>query len=73
MTREQFIGVMDGYDGILRIAGRILAAHGIADVVSVDEVRRHGDDVTVKYTYKWDWEHDGDSLTVPVDEFLKED
>ena len=73
MTREQFIGAMDGYGEILRIAGRILAAHGITDAVSVDGVRRLGDNVTVKYTYKWDWEHDGDSLTVPVDEFLKED
>jgi len=71
MTKEQFIDAMKLRAEILQKAREILDNHGVKDVVEVDDVMIQGDEVIIKYTYKWDWEYDGDSFMVPLEEFVE--
>ena len=72
MTKEQFIDAMKLHAEILQKAREILDNHGVKDVVEVDDVMIQGDEVIIKYTYKWDWEYDGDSFMVPLEEFVED-
>jgi hypothetical protein len=73
MTKEQFMNAMKLHAEILQKAREILDNHGLKDVVGVDDVILQGEDAIIKYTYKWDWEYDGDSFAVPLKEFIKEE
>lgn len=70
MTTDWLIETMRRYDVVLRRAKDVLERRGIKCVDCVDEVILRGNEVVIKFTFKWDWEHVKDSVAVPFDKFI---
>lgn len=73
MTKKQFIKAMELRSEIFQRAKDILENHDFEDVVEINGVSLQGDNVIIKYTYKWDWEFLCENFSVPLDEFVKEE